>query len=286
MEKSNRVFVLGNSESRKEVDLEALSSLGKIYGCNALYREFTPDALICVDGGMIHEVYSSGYCSENKAYLRGWTKLPEFMYSEFVNMDALMGWGEGLKTENEKGNRTQFVFNGTDPNQIRAQYDMIVRKNNITDEFDQLELRQLMGNHQQWVTWVDDEDCADTIPLGIEGWSAGPIAVNLACLMENPTDVYLIGFDMGSTTGTVNNIYKGTSNYVTQDAPETFAGNWIQQHQKNFEMFPNVNFWKVNAAPLGTDSNSKFIEEWRDYDNLQYIDYSDLNLVLDYCIYL
>ena len=286
MEKTNRVFVLGNGETRKQINLKSLNTGGKIYGCNALYRDYTPDALICVDGGMIHEVYSSGYCSKNKTYLRGWSKLPEFLYNDMVNMDALQGWGESLKSENEKGNRTQFVFNGTDPNQLRRQYEMLVKKYGITEEIGQLELRQLMGNHQQWVTWVDDEDCAETIPMEIEGWSAGPIAVRIALEQENPTDVFLIGFDMGSNTGTVNNIYKGTSNYVTQDAPETFAGNWIQQHQKNFEMFPNVNFWKVNAAPLGTDSNSKFIEEWRDYDNLQYIDYNDLNLVLDYCIYL
>lgn len=281
-----RVFVLGNGESRKNINLKGLKSIGKVYGCNALYRDFTPDALVCVDGGMIHEVYSSGYCSKNKTYARGWTKLPEGMYSDFVNLDALMGWGEGLKIENEKGNRTQFVFHGTDPNQMKRHYDMIVKKNNVTEESDLSRLRQLMGNHKQWVTWVDDEDCVEQIPIEIEGFSAGPTAINIACQKENPTDVFLIGFDMGSNDLLVNNVYKGTSNYVNEDAPETFGRSWILQCQKTFENFENVKFWKVNSGPLGTDNVSRFIEEWRDYNNVEYLEQENLNLVLDYGVLL
>ena len=273
-----KVFVLGNGESRKTLDLNVLKTKGKVYGCNAIYRDSVVDALVVVDGGMIHEVYTSGYAAENKVYARGWTKLPEFLYSDMVNMDALMGWGEGLKSENEKCYRTQFVFNGTDPNQLKRHYEMIVQKNNITDEIDQLELRQLMGNHQQWVTWVDEVDCVEPIPMEIEGWSAGPIAVRMALENEKPTEVYLIGFDMGSVDGMVNNVYKGTSNYVTQDAPETFCGNWIQQHAKNFEEFPNVKFYKVNPNPLGTDDVSREIEEWKGFKNVEYIDFKSLDI--------
>ena len=272
-----KVFVLGNGESRKGLDLDGLRKHGKIYGCNALYRDYSPDALVCVDGGMIHEVYSSGYCSNNKTYFRGWNKLPEYIYPDMVNLDKLMDWPAGLFNENEKGSRTQFVLNGTDPNQIQRQYEEIVRKHEIDDEYEQLEIRQLMGNHCMWVTWVDDEDCALSIPMGIEGWSAGPIAVNLACLFEEPTDVYLIGFDMGSNDLFVNNVYKGSSNYVTQDAKETYAGNWIQQHKKNFEMFPNVNFWKVNPKSLGDDMQSRHIKEWDENDNLKYIELKALD---------
>ena len=47
----SKVFVLGNGESRKNINLDDLKTKGVVYGCNALYRDFTPDALICVDGG-------------------------------------------------------------------------------------------------------------------------------------------------------------------------------------------------------------------------------------------
>ena len=37
------IFCIGNGESRKNFDLERLRPFGKIYGCNGLYRDFTPD---------------------------------------------------------------------------------------------------------------------------------------------------------------------------------------------------------------------------------------------------
>jgi hypothetical protein len=46
---AKRVFCIGNGESRKGFDLEKLRPHGKIYGCNALYRDFTPDHLSAVD---------------------------------------------------------------------------------------------------------------------------------------------------------------------------------------------------------------------------------------------
>jgi len=42
-------FVLGNGVSRLQVDLAVLKTCGKIYGCNAIYREFVPDVLISTD---------------------------------------------------------------------------------------------------------------------------------------------------------------------------------------------------------------------------------------------
>ena len=45
----SKAFCIGNGESRKGFDLEQLRPHGKIYGCNALYRDFTPDVLVAVD---------------------------------------------------------------------------------------------------------------------------------------------------------------------------------------------------------------------------------------------
>ena len=52
-----KVFCIGNGESRKGFDLNKLKPFGKIYGCNALYREFSPDVLVSVDHGIMHEIY-------------------------------------------------------------------------------------------------------------------------------------------------------------------------------------------------------------------------------------
>jgi hypothetical protein len=42
----------------------------------------------------------------------------------------------------------------------------------------------------------------------------------------------------------------------------------------------------VNPAPLGTDDTCQFVEEWREYENVEYLDYTDLNLVLDFSVFL
>jgi hypothetical protein len=63
-------FVIGNGVSRQAVDLELLQPLGKIYGCNALYRDFVPDVLVATDRPISTEIQNSGYPAINKFYTR------------------------------------------------------------------------------------------------------------------------------------------------------------------------------------------------------------------------
>ena len=63
-------FVLGNGVSRQSVDLELLRPLGKIYGCNALYRDFVPDVLIATDKPIAEHIQKSSYPIKNKFYTR------------------------------------------------------------------------------------------------------------------------------------------------------------------------------------------------------------------------
>jgi hypothetical protein len=63
-------FVLGNGVSRKSIDLNWLKSYGSIYGCNALYREFTPDVLIATDCPIATAIQESGYAQTNEFYTR------------------------------------------------------------------------------------------------------------------------------------------------------------------------------------------------------------------------
>lgn len=55
------VFLIGNGKSRQDFDLERLRSKGTIIGCNALYRDFTPDVLVAIDAKMLKELNESGY---------------------------------------------------------------------------------------------------------------------------------------------------------------------------------------------------------------------------------
>ena len=50
------VFIVGNGNSRQNFNLEKLKGKGTIIGCNALYRDFSPDILSLVNYRMIKEV--------------------------------------------------------------------------------------------------------------------------------------------------------------------------------------------------------------------------------------
>lgn len=68
-------FVLGNGVSRLVVDLLQLQSRGFVYGCNALYREFTPHVLVSTDPPISTEIQNSGYSAANAHFTR--KPLPE-----------------------------------------------------------------------------------------------------------------------------------------------------------------------------------------------------------------
>jgi hypothetical protein len=65
-----RAFVCGNGISRQAVDLNQLRSLGKIYGCNGLYRDFEPDCLTATDRPIAEAIQNSGYSKNHRFYTR------------------------------------------------------------------------------------------------------------------------------------------------------------------------------------------------------------------------
>lgn len=63
------IFCIGNGKSREHLDLNKLKKHGKIFGCNALYRDFTPDYLITNDNEMVNEIIKNNYSKHNIVYL-------------------------------------------------------------------------------------------------------------------------------------------------------------------------------------------------------------------------
>jgi hypothetical protein len=63
-------FVLGNGISRRVIDLTVLKSLGTVYGCNAIYREFEPDVLISTDSPISECIQHEGYSQTHVHYTR------------------------------------------------------------------------------------------------------------------------------------------------------------------------------------------------------------------------
>lgn len=89
-------FVLGNGVSRQGLDLNLLKSFGTIYGCNALYREFTPDVLVSTDAPISQHIQLAGYSKNNKMYTRkpidtfGAKRIPQ-QYFGFSSGPAAVG---------------------------------------------------------------------------------------------------------------------------------------------------------------------------------------------------
>lgn len=282
----NNIFVLGNGESRHGYDLEQFKQYGKIYGCNALYRDFKPDGLISTDWAMMHEIYSSGYCFDNKCYFRQWKVLPY----QFYDMMQYSGLEQnGLQELNKKLEEYKLptvdkfihesemikefgnlVCHGIDPQRFQeCMEELITELKNLSPD----EIRQKLGNAGLWITWVDDNDKVKDLDdfFGGEfmGWSSGPTAVRVG-IEENTdtTHVFLLGFDM-TKDGLVNNVYKDTDCYVTSGCKFINPVNWIEQHTKNFEKYPHIKFYRV------IDDNSE-IEEWSKYDNVKTISYGNM----------
>jgi hypothetical protein len=63
-------FVLGNGTSRQPIDLNLLKTLGRVYGCNAIYREFEPDVLISTDLPISERIQHEGYSQTHVHYTR------------------------------------------------------------------------------------------------------------------------------------------------------------------------------------------------------------------------
>ena len=275
----SNVFLIGNGESRKGFNLDILKPHGKIYGCNALYREYKPDVLISVDHGIMHEIYHSGYCYNNETWFRDWTRCPDFMYESLVyaglskiDIDEINKWH--VKNENIKTDEKEFVMHGANLSGLVT----ILNK-------DKSKFQKNINSNQLCISWVKENDKAhninDVMPGNRDlGWAAGPTSGYIAVKNEKPKNVYLIGHDLVSNNNLVNNLYKGTKHYVIPEHQETPAINWIVQWKDLFISNPDILFYKVNKEVDGVDKVNQRINEWHTVKNLKYIDYNQLDKML------
>ena len=277
-----RVFVLGNGQSRVGIDLEKLREHGKIYGCNAIYRDFKTDVLVGVDQGVMHEMYHSGICEKIPTYFRNWSKVPIDLYENMIKAgatdeDLRLAKAEGAFYENERTpDCKEFVMHGSSV----AGVAHVVRS-------DKTKHRKYVQQKSIKISWLrpgNKSKCLNDIEdFKDKGWAAGPTAVYISCLLEKPDEVYLIGHDLNSTTGKVNNIYAGTPNYVLKDHAPTPSVNWVSQLKETFFDFSGkhkhkrVMFYKVQNSIRGGDAVNRVIHEWTDHKgNLDYISFDEL----------
>ena len=284
--KVKRVFCIGNGESRQGFDLDKLKPFGKIYGCNAIYRDYMPDVLTAVDHGIMHEIYHAGIAQKIPCYFRDWTKVPAMMYDTMIadGMDKIEA-DEHLKhvlVTNERGDSKEYVMHGSN---LRGIVDMIKREPNKYKK-DIIHLQKKEINHATIkVSWIKEPDHSVSLTDIMtendkprdHGWACGASSGYVAIHREQPDEVYLIGHDLHSTTDKVNNLYKGTKHYVAPENGPTPGINWINQWYTLADWFPNVKFIKINRYNDGRDLVNGPIKEWESRTNIIYADYSTLD---------
>jgi hypothetical protein len=281
----SNVFCIGNGTSRKNFNLEKLRPHGKIYGCNAIYRTFTPDVLISVDHGIMHEIYHSGYCENNETWFRDWNKIPAHMYESIVYAGVKENDKEiiseyNLITSNKKINQNEFVMHGANLQGLVGIVHRDEKKKIKTIE------KRDIRHSSLCISWTNENDKThDLKEIMIDekgnskdhGWSAGPTSGYIAVKKHKPKRVYLIGHDLYSNDNKVNNMYAGSKHYVIPEHGPTSCVNWINQWKTLSTWEPNVELIKVNEFNDSRDKTNMPINEWQGTPNIRYINFQQLD---------
>ncbi len=252
-------FCFGNGNSRKGLNLDDFKKHGTVIGCNAIYRDFTPDILVALDQDRSRNI-SVKICTRTHLLFRILDTVPIFVAKEMMKTMA-------DKTDIVWNDSQEVVYHGADG------------------------VFTLTKGHNLGVTYITGittKDKVKDIEPDVDGfaYATGSRSIYLACEL-GAKKVYIIGHDLYSLDNKINNIYAGTNSYADKNADyarpdnpdETF--NWILQHKNTFNKFKDTQFYKVNINPIGTSAIDCEIKEWKDCNNLTYITQKELVESLD-----
>ena len=248
----SKAVVIGNGESRKWFSDKQYEVNAVTWGCNAIYRDVMVDNLVAVDYGMQQEIYETSFYKDNQCWFANWSRLPaEVADVLFMGYDIPKEFIHRSKIKKE-----HCVVSGKDPSSLQDKISAAIDQN---PSLDMKDLRMKMEKDVGvWITYVDEEDSINTIDFPV-GWSAGNTAMHLAC-QQGATEIYILGFDLSSYDEPLNNVYKGTDNYLSSDARGFNSVNWQNQMQTVFREFKDVQFSWVDAT-------KEFVQE----NNLRYL---------------
>jgi len=227
-------IVYGNGESRPRTSIggDIIS-----WGCNAIYRDFRVDNLVSVDYNIQQEIYESEYALTNKCWFSDWSILPDF------DTSMMLVGNNGPVYETWQGVRKNCVVQGKTIDSVQRVMDEILTFNPQLDKDDLR--KKLEKDIGLYITWVADNDMVEDIDYP-RGWSAGNTALYLAC-KSGAEEVYMCGFDGSNYSEPLNNIYKGSKNYLTADSRGFNTTNWDNQFKLVQKEFSDVQFYKVGT---------------------------------------
>ena len=196
------LIVIGNGTSKTISDLNLFKN-HTTYGCDYIHKRFIPDNLISENIQILVELVTNGYTKEHVCHFRNFTLIPSFHY---------------LPMKQSTDKRMQIAENRP-----------------ITENFIQFAHEGVM-----YFLWIDSSDLTKNIDWWgnkYDEWITETVALRTACL-ENPNEtLYCVGYDYFHSQ-TSSGVYLGSSTNVSSSESQ----DWIDQHSKIEEEFPNCNF--------------------------------------------
>jgi len=244
-----KALVVGNGESRSWFTPSKGNEF-VTWGCNAIYRDGEVDNLVAVDYGMQQEIVKSEYPLNHKCWFTNWNTVPDF-----VADTLFMGYDIPKSFIHYSGDKTdKCVISGKDPDTLREKIDIAIRMN---PDLDVEDLRMKMEKDSGvWITYVTENEIICPVGGYLNGLSAGNTALHLACdppvhetlgrFPVKPDEVYMLGYDLSSYDHPLNNMYKGTDNYLPANAKGFNSVNWINQLEDIFSQFSDTTFYWVD----------------------------------------
>ena len=262
-----RHLVIGNGESRSWFTPKRLNT-AVTWACNAAYRDGIVDNLVAVDAGMQQEIYKSDYPIENICWFEDWSQLPTEVGENFY-----LTCTDEISYAGSPHDSDKCVIRGSEvlDEDVNEQVGKLIYQfPDLNEEDLQAKLKKEIG---LYVTWMKSEDKVRHIDFP-RGWSAGSTAVHLAC-QNDAEEIYLLGFDLSSYSKPINNVYKGTDNYLSESAKGFNPVNWMNQLKTVFGEFPDTQFywvdWAYDTPPCYNHSNVGYLTKTELCDTLKII---------------
>ena len=233
-------YIIGNGPSRKGLDLNTLN--GVTFGCNALYRDYSPDYLVSGDATIIKEICESGYPENNKCIFPDFDPLPK-EYKESL----LLGFQQthNIKESNIEQYNHIWIFgadweDAKEVNVIGVNPDWQIENMKGTEEDSQFSVNFFCGSQAMAQASIIgfDEICL----VGFDSiWNFQS---------DNYQNIYAVT--------NANSIDKETSRLrVGTSDPNSLIGTQEAQIKKVIDRFQNVNYTIYNNGdkkPLTYDS--------------------------------
>ena len=251
-------LIYGNGESRQVWDITKSYKEFTTWGCNAIYRDAIVDNLVAIDYGVQQEIYESGYAEINQCYFADWAVLedfdPEFLKMNYTPMDI---------HETEKGDIASCVVQGKERETAEKNYEEMMNQFPHLDKEDCK--NKCYTNVGLYITWLKENDKVEYIEYPRE-WCAGATAIHLSC-QEGADEIYMLGFDLSKYDEPINNIYKGTDNYLSETSKGFNVDSWTKQLIQTFKDFPETQFyWVVDSEKESLDCNNVKSITYKDLD--------------------